>query len=152
MNDKNLLEYIQMLGLTNEEFAAYIDVSYDTLKTWLYRNKEVPKKKVDYVLNKIKIHPNYTILQKSDSVGSKMELSDSDYLPPSTNIKVPYYDVDFADYLKSKSSNDKLRNGMPKEAVKIINRHSSEEITEIYATEHEIIMMEQNIDKFGKFE
>lgn len=54
-------------------------------------------------------------------------------------------------YLKSKSSNDKLRNGMSKEAVKIINRHSSEEITEIYATEHELIMMEQNFDKFGKF-
>lgn len=54
-------------------------------------------------------------------------------------------------YLKSKSSNDKLRNGMPKEAVKIINRHSTEEITEIYATEHEIITMEQNMDKFGTF-
>lgn len=54
-------------------------------------------------------------------------------------------------YLKSKSSNDKLRNGMPKEAVKIINRHSSDEITEIYATEHEFITMEQNLDKFGNF-
>ncbi|MCT4228729.1 hypothetical protein HZP39_04345 [Elizabethkingia anophelis] len=55
-------------------------------------------------------------------------------------------------YLKSKSSNDKLRNGMTKEAVKIINRHSSDEITEIYATQHEIITMENNLDKFGTFE
>ena len=66
MNDKILLKYIQALGLTNEEFAIYIDVSIDTLKTWLYRNKEVPKKKVDYVLNKIKIHPNYTHTQSHE--------------------------------------------------------------------------------------
>ena len=59
MNDKKLLEYINALGLTNEEFAQYLEISFDTLKTWLYRKKEVPKKKVEYVLNKIKLHHNY---------------------------------------------------------------------------------------------
>lgn len=60
MNDKKLLQYIHLLGLTNEEFANYLEVSYDTLKNWLYRNKEVPKRKVEFVINKIKLHKNYT--------------------------------------------------------------------------------------------
>lgn len=55
-------------------------------------------------------------------------------------------------WLKSKSSNDKMRNGMSLEAVRIANRHSDKEITKIYATESDIITLEQNIDKFGKFE
>lgn len=60
MNDKKLLHYIQLLGLTNEEFANYLGISYDTLKNWLYRNKQVPKGKVEFVANKIKLHQNYT--------------------------------------------------------------------------------------------
>ena len=60
MNDKKLLHYIQTLGLTNEEFANYLGISYDTLKNWLYRNKQVPKAKVEFVTNKIKLHNNYT--------------------------------------------------------------------------------------------
>lgn len=55
-------------------------------------------------------------------------------------------------WLKSKSSNDKMRNGMSLEAVRIANRHSDKEITKIYATESDIITLEQNLDKFGKFE
>lgn len=55
-------------------------------------------------------------------------------------------------WLKSKSSNDKMRNGMSLDAVRIANRHSDKEITKIYATESDIITLEQNLDKFGKFE
>ena len=55
-------------------------------------------------------------------------------------------------WLKSKSNNDKMRNGMSLDAVRISNRHSNTEITKIYATEHDIITMQQNIDKFGIFE
>ena len=55
-------------------------------------------------------------------------------------------------WLKSKSNNDKMRNGMSLDAVRISNRHSNAEITKIYATEHDIITMQQNIDKFGIFE
>lgn len=55
-------------------------------------------------------------------------------------------------WLKSKSSNDKMRNGMSLEAVRIANRHSDKEITKIYATESDFITLEQNLDKFGKFE
>lgn len=95
MNDKILLEYIQGLGLTNEEFAKYIDVSYDTLKTWLYRTKEVPKKKVDFVMNKIKLHQNYTTL-KTEITNQKIE--NSEIMIPKYGLKapIPYYNVDFA--------------------------------------------------------
>lgn len=55
-------------------------------------------------------------------------------------------------WLKSKSSNDKMRNGMSLDAVRIANRHSDKEITKIYATESDLITLEQNLDKFGKFE
>ncbi|WP_407501427.1 tyrosine-type recombinase/integrase [Elizabethkingia anophelis] len=55
-------------------------------------------------------------------------------------------------YLKSKGANDKLRNKMNIEDVKDIMRHSSKEITKIYATEELRIRMEQNKDKFGTFE
>ena len=41
---------------------------------------------------------------------------------------------------------------MSLDAVRISNRHSNTEITKIYATEHDIITMQQNIDKFGIFE
>lgn len=54
-------------------------------------------------------------------------------------------------WLKSKSSNDKMRNGMSLDAVRIANRHSDAEITKIYATESDIITLEQNLDKFGEF-
>lgn len=94
MNDKILLEYIQGLGLTNEEFAKYIDVSYDTLKTWPYRTKEVPKKKVEFVMNKIKVHQNYTT-SEIDTINQKIENTE---IIPKDGFKkpIPYYNVDFA--------------------------------------------------------
>lgn len=61
MNEKILSKYIQSLGMTNEEFADYIEISIDTLKNWLYRQKRVPDKKVDFVMSKIKLHKNYTL-------------------------------------------------------------------------------------------
>lgn len=42
-------------------------------------------------------------------------------------------------WLKSKSSNDKMRNGMSLDAVRIANRHSDKEITKIYATESALL-------------
>jgi Txe/YoeB family toxin of Txe-Axe toxin-antitoxin module len=69
MSDKDLIYYIDLLGLTNDEFAKYIDISIDTLKTWLYRNNKIPDKKVDFVMNKIKLHPNYTNLKNETGKG-----------------------------------------------------------------------------------
>lgn len=54
--------------------------------------------------------------------------------------------------LKHKGANDKLRSGMPFNVVSNILRHSGEKITEIYATQRNIIEQEQNIEKHGTFE
>lgn len=59
MSEINLIESIQSLGLTNEELANYLGISIDTLKTWLYRKKEIPARKQVYVQNKISVHPNF---------------------------------------------------------------------------------------------
>lgn len=91
MNSKKLTEYINSLGITNEEFAEHIGISFDTLKSWLYRKKEVPKNKVEFVLGKITNHKNYT-----ENTQPIIELSKSNYLPALTDIKIPYYDIDFA--------------------------------------------------------
>ncbi|OPB96878.1 hypothetical protein BAS10_07460 [Elizabethkingia meningoseptica] len=94
MSGKKLLEYIQALGLTNEEFAKYIDVSIDTLKNWVYRKNEVPRGKVDFVMNKIELHPNYTSKPNNSVIIDPNK--DVNILSPISNVSVPYYDVDFA--------------------------------------------------------
>lgn len=94
MSGKKLLEFIQALGLTNEEFANYIDVSIDTLKNWVYRKNEVPRAKVDFVMAKIELHPNYTSKSKNSVIIDPNK--DVSILSPISNVSVPYYDVDFA--------------------------------------------------------
>lgn len=123
MNDKNLLEYIQLLGLTNEEFSNYLDISYDTLKTWLYRNKEVPKRKIDYVINKIKLHPNYTTKTLKDNTSNaKVLKEDEDFIWLET-LKIPEKAALGA---ASNFFSESYMNGLEKGRVRVKKNHKGQ--------------------------
>lgn len=53
--------------------------------------------------------------------------------------------------LKKKNNNDKLKRGWGIEEVKEVNRHSSIEMTKIYATEYSEIVQEKHRDNYGTF-
>ncbi|QIY92256.1 site-specific integrase [Chryseobacterium gallinarum] len=54
--------------------------------------------------------------------------------------------------LKKKNNNDKLERGWSIEEVKEVNRHSSIEMTKIYATRYSEIIQEKQRDNYGTFE
>ncbi len=54
--------------------------------------------------------------------------------------------------LKKKNNNDKLERGWSIEEVKEVNRHSTIEMTKIYATRYSEIVQERQRDNYGTFE
>ncbi|MEE6129188.1 hypothetical protein V2E39_17445, partial [Chryseobacterium arthrosphaerae] len=54
--------------------------------------------------------------------------------------------------LKKKNNNDKLERGWSIEEVKEVNRHSTIDMTKIYATRYSEIIQEKQRDNYGTFD